>query len=238
MFLIPGGTLQYLTKWKQTALGFIQGAHWLTVGLILVFSRANGKPQRPIRVKKEICCLDTAEFIDRVFSLRGMNKEESKILLLLLLLLLHCTWSSSWLKFYIGLLFGYFPAVEGLLAAELGIIWKEHHGGPFEIRQCSRMLSNVAFLELHVRHFEFEQESADGRAIETSHLLSKQPGARLNTGPILYCLRYIHEVDEDIFGFMLNPRHVEIMEHFQCSFREVMKVFVLTKTPKAHNMQQ
>ncbi len=25
--------------------------------------------------------------------------------------------------------------LEGFLAAELGIIWKEHHGGPFEIRQ-------------------------------------------------------------------------------------------------------
>ncbi len=58
----------------------------------------------------------------------------------------------------------------GLLAAAFGIIWKENHGGPFEIRQCSRILSNIDFLELYVRHLEFEQESADGRAIESSHL--------------------------------------------------------------------
>ncbi len=37
--------------------------------------------------------------------------------------------------------------LEGLFAAELAIIWKEHYGGPFEIRQCSRILSNVGFLE-------------------------------------------------------------------------------------------
>ncbi len=36
--------------------------------------------------------------------------------------------------------------LEGLLAAKLGIIWKEHHGGPFEICKCSRILSNVDFM--------------------------------------------------------------------------------------------
>ncbi len=63
--------------------------------------------------------------------------------------------------------------LEGRLAAELGIIWKEHHGCPFEIRQCSRKLCNVDFLELCVRNLEFEHEFADGRAIESSHLLFK-----------------------------------------------------------------
>ncbi len=41
--------------------------------------------------------------------------------------------------------------LEGLLAAGLGIIWKEHHGGSFEICQCSRILSNVDCLELYVQ---------------------------------------------------------------------------------------
>ncbi len=104
--------------------------------------------------------------------------------------------------------------LEGLLSAELGIIWKEHHGGPFEIRKCSRILSNVDFLEFYVRNLEFEQESADGRAIESSHLLFKQPGARLNADPILHCLRCLHEVDKGIFGLTLNPRHVEIGAYF------------------------
>ncbi len=104
--------------------------------------------------------------------------------------------------------------LEGLRAEELGIIWKEHNGGPFEIRQCSRVLSNVGFLELYVRHLEFEQESADGRAIESSHLLFKQPRARLNADPILHCLRCLHEVDKGKFGLTLNPRHEQIMAHF------------------------
>ncbi len=64
---------------------------------------------------------------------------------------------------------------EGLLGAELGIIWKDHREGPFEIRQCSHILSNVDFLEVYVWNLEFEHESADGRAIESSHLLVKQP---------------------------------------------------------------
>ncbi len=62
-----------------------------------------------------------------------------------------------------GLRCDFFPAINGLLAAELGIIRKEHHGGSFEIRQYLRILSNVDFLELPVRHLEFEQARADGR---------------------------------------------------------------------------
>ncbi len=57
----------------------VEGAQGFIVGFIFVFSRANEKPQRPIRAKKDIYSLDTAEFIDRVCSLRGMNKEESKV---------------------------------------------------------------------------------------------------------------------------------------------------------------
>ncbi len=37
------------------------------------------KPQRPIQAKRDIYWLGTAELIDRVCSLRGMNKEESKV---------------------------------------------------------------------------------------------------------------------------------------------------------------
>ncbi len=101
-----------------------------------------------------------------------------------------------------------------LLAAKLGIIWKEHHGGPFEIRQCSRILSNVVFLELYVRNLEFKRESADGRANASSHLLFKLQRARINADPILHCLRCLHELDKGIFGLTLNPRHVEIGAHF------------------------
>ncbi len=66
--------------WIYSASYFanVEGASGLIVGFIIVFSRANGKPQRPIRAKKDIFCLDTAEFIDRACSLRDMNKEESK----------------------------------------------------------------------------------------------------------------------------------------------------------------
>ncbi len=49
------------------------------VGFIFVFSRSNGKLQRPIRAKKDITCLDTAELINRVCSLRSMNREESNV---------------------------------------------------------------------------------------------------------------------------------------------------------------
>ncbi len=49
-----------------------------------------------------------------------------------------------------------------------------------------------------MRHLEFEQESADGRAIGSSQLLLKPPGARFNAGPILHCLRCLHEVNKGI----------------------------------------
>ncbi len=67
--------------WIYSASHFasVDCAQRFIVGFIFVFSRANGKPQRPIRAKKDIYCLDTAEFIDKVRSLRGMNKEESKV---------------------------------------------------------------------------------------------------------------------------------------------------------------
>ncbi len=61
---------------------------------------------------------------------------------------------------------------------------------------------------------EFEQEFADGRAIELSHLLLKQPGARRNADPMLLCLRCLREFDKGIFGFTLNPRDMEIRAHF------------------------
>ncbi len=67
--------------WTYSASHFasVEGAQGYIVGFIFVFSRGNGKPQRPIRAKKDIYCFDTAEFIDRVCSLRGINKEESKV---------------------------------------------------------------------------------------------------------------------------------------------------------------
>ncbi len=37
---------------------------------------------------------------------------------------------------------------EGLLAAELGIIWKERD--PFGIRQCLRILANADFREMYM----------------------------------------------------------------------------------------
>ncbi len=67
--------------WIYSASHFasVEGAQGFIVGFIFALSRANGKPQRPIWAKKDIYCLDTAEFIDRVCSLRGMNKEELKV---------------------------------------------------------------------------------------------------------------------------------------------------------------
>ncbi len=126
------------------------------------------------------------------------------------------------------------PCGQGLPVAELGIIRKERYGGWFEIRQCSRILSNVDFFELHVRHLEFEQDLADSRAIESSHLLSKQPEARLKADPIPHYLRCLREVDKGIFGLTLSLRHAEIMQHFQRSFREVMQFFDAKETPKAY----
>ncbi len=59
-----------------------------------------------------------------------------------------------------------------------------------------------------MQHLEFEQGPAGGRAMESSHLLFKQPGAGPNADPILHCLRSLHEVNK--FELTLNPRHVEI----------------------------
>ncbi len=41
------------------------------------------------------------------------------------------------------------------VALEFGIIWKEYHGRPFGIRQCSRSV-HVDFLELYAQNLEFE----------------------------------------------------------------------------------
>ncbi len=55
-----------------------------------------------------------------------------------------------------------------------------------------------------------------------------------NAGPILHFLGCLNEVDKGIFGLSLNPRHAVIMANSQRSFREVMAVFVVKKTSKAH----
>ncbi len=59
--------------WIYSASQFasVGGAQGFIGGLFFVFSRANGKLQRPIRVNKDIYCLDTAEFINRVDSQSG-----------------------------------------------------------------------------------------------------------------------------------------------------------------------
>ncbi len=70
------------TGWHFTVLYLVfriaEGAPEFNVAFSLAFSRAKGKPQRPIRAKKDIYCLDTAEFIGRVYSLRRMSKDDSK----------------------------------------------------------------------------------------------------------------------------------------------------------------
>ncbi len=124
-----------------------------------------------------------------------------------------------------------FPVVEGLLAAEFGIPRKEHHGGSFEWRQCSR---NVDFFESCMRQLEFEQDPTDERTNESSHLSSAQLGTRPSADPIVHCLRCLHEVDKGIFGPTLNPRHAVIIANFQRSFKEVMEILRVNETPKAH----
>ncbi len=59
--------------WIYSASHFasVEGAQGFIVGFIFVFSRANGKPQRPNRAKKDIYCFDTAEFIDRTLQSLG-----------------------------------------------------------------------------------------------------------------------------------------------------------------------
>ncbi len=93
----------------------------------------------------------------------------------------------------------------------------------FEGRQRSRILCSVDFLESHVRQLEFELELSGGRALESKHISPGQLGSRPNADPIPQCLCCLHEVDKGIFGLTLNPRHVEIMSHFQRSFREIME---------------
>ncbi len=73
--------IQTNVTWIYLASHFasVEGAQVFIVGFIFAFSRANGKQQRSIRAKNDIYCLDMAEFIERVCSLRVMNKEESKV---------------------------------------------------------------------------------------------------------------------------------------------------------------
>ncbi len=40
--------------WIYSAFASVEGVQGFIIGFIFVFSRANGKPQRPIRVKKDI----------------------------------------------------------------------------------------------------------------------------------------------------------------------------------------
>ncbi len=87
MFLIPGGALQYLKKWKPTSLGFIQprisqvlSVHKdLLLDLFLSSAVQTENNSDQFEPQKNIYCLDTAEFIGSDCSLQGMNKEESKV---------------------------------------------------------------------------------------------------------------------------------------------------------------
>ncbi len=85
-----------------------------------------------------------------------------------------------------------------------------------------------------MRQLEFEQDPADRRTNESSHLSPVELGTRPNADPILHCLRCLHEVDMGILGLTLNPRYAVIMANFQRSFREVMEIFRVNETPKAH----
>ncbi len=62
-------------QWDLFSIAFCSGefAQGFILGFTFVFSRVNGKLQPPIRAKK------TADFIDRDFALREMNKDESKV---------------------------------------------------------------------------------------------------------------------------------------------------------------
>ncbi len=119
-------------------------------------------------------------------------------------------WMKSWRTFFYLLQTQLNEASYASFSSSLKF---KHHGGPLEVRRCSRILSNVGYLGLYVRHLEFKQESTDGRAIASSHLLFKQSGVRLYAEPIVHCLRCLHEFDKSIFGLTLNPRHVEIGAH-------------------------
>ncbi len=79
MFLIPGDALQYLTKCKQSAHGFFQPRISQCWGCFFVFNRVNGIHSGQFVAKRTFFCLDTPSFIDRICSLRDMNKNESKV---------------------------------------------------------------------------------------------------------------------------------------------------------------
>ncbi len=189
-------------KWISSASHFAsaEGSEGLLVGFIFVFNHANGKPQSKIKVG-----------ID--FKLNQSSPSGSAKSMPFQVAETHLTIQEIVYSAKINEIVDYI-FTSGLKMTNLMIIWKEHHRGPFEIRQCSRILANADFLEMYVRNLVFEQESADGRAIESSHLIFKQPGARLNADPILYCLCCLHEFDKGIFGLTLNPRHVEMGAHF------------------------
>ncbi len=59
----------------------------------------------------------------------------------------------------------------------------EHHRGPLEIRQFSRILCNVDFLDWQVWHFEFEQESTDSRAIGVKQPIIQAAGSKAHYRP-------------------------------------------------------
>ncbi len=110
--------------------------------------------------------------------------------------------------FFMDLLFGGFPVVEGVLAAEFGILRKKCHWGSFKGRQCSQILSNVDFLESNVQQLEFDFGPADERALKSSHISSEQLWSRHNADPNLHCLCCPKEVNKGIFGltFILGTR--------------------------------
>ncbi len=76
--------------------------------------------------------------------------------------------------------------LEGLLAEEFGIIWEEHHGGPFGIRQCSRVLSNVDILELNVRHYVRSSLTAEPVIQATFYLSRREQGSMLTQFSIVF----------------------------------------------------
>ncbi len=225
-----------------------EGAQGFIVGFIFVFSRANGNLQRANRTKKDTYCLNTAEFIDRVCPLRRMNKEGLKVKLginygKLFLKVSPKTMVDYYNDFNLhqsspsGYAFKFSGAKRMLLQApethrRLCIQQRSTRfwtTGGLKMPNLMTNISSRANTHPYAYYIsEFEQESADDRVIQSSHLLFKQPGARCQ------CLRCLHEFDKGIFGLTLNPRYVEIGAHFQCSFREVITVFIVKKAPKAY----
>ncbi len=86
---------------------------------------------------------------------------------------------------------------------------------------------------LHTQQLQSEQASGDGRAIELSHIPFEQLGERLNTKPLLDCLRGLYETYKSAFGLRLKPRHTVIMKNFLRSFRKEMGVFETPYTDAA-----